>query len=177
MLAISFQRLITAKAIRLINTAFAGVLLDMAHQLFSTDILDDASVDTPFSLKKPKNKALSGSASSTLALAATAEVSLLQFNLATKSSSFQLRRVIERLSQVLVDASYHFHVHAQVNGEPVGRDELIESFDNINLASQAGQALLTLTALALDIAASCLMNLERATRCRTFYHAKSWPRN
>jgi hypothetical protein len=140
----------------------------MAHQLFSTDILDNSGVNTPFSLKKPENKALSGSASSALALATTAEVSLVQLNLAAQSSGFQLRRVIERLSQVLVDASHYLHIHAQVSREPVGRDKLVESFDNINLASKLRQALLTLTALALNVAASCLMNLEGATEDALF---------
>src|SRR5215210_5299625 len=99
MLAISFQRLITAKAIGVIDTAFPGLLFDVLHQDRCAHSFNDASVNKPFSLKKPENKALSGSAASTLAFTMSAEVSLIEFDLATKTPGLQLRRVIQTFSQ------------------------------------------------------------------------------
>ncbi len=78
MLAISFQRLIAAKAISVINRTFSGLGADVLHQLRCADRLDDFGVNTPFALKQPENEALTGSTAPSLSFAATTEVSFIQ---------------------------------------------------------------------------------------------------
>src|SRR5215210_1271985 len=94
MLAISLQRLITAKAIGVIDRAFPGLLFDVLHQHRSTDTFDDACVNMAFSLKQPENKALSGSASTSFTFAMASKVSFVQFNLATKATGLKFGHVI-----------------------------------------------------------------------------------
>src|SRR5689334_18981733 len=101
MLAISLQRLITAKAVGVIDRALPGLLFDMLHQVTSAHSFNNTSVNMAFSFKKPENKALSSSTTTTLAFALSAEVSLVEFDLSAKPPGLKLSRVVETFSQML----------------------------------------------------------------------------
>src|SRR3954471_6039836 len=119
MLAISLQRLITAKAVRVIDRAFPGLLFDVLHQITRADAFNDAGVNMAFSLQQPENKALSGCASPALAFALSTEVSLVEFDLAAQATGLQLRRVIQILSQVLIDARDCLLIQLQISRQSV----------------------------------------------------------
>src|SRR5437016_10999126 len=94
-LAISLQRLITAKAVGVIDRAFTSLLFDVLHQHGSTDAFKYTSVNMTFALKKPENKALSGCSTSALAFALASEVSLVEFDLAAQSPGLKLGSVVQ----------------------------------------------------------------------------------
>src|SRR5437763_13936733 len=104
MLAVSLQRLIAAKAVRVIDAALPRMLFDVAHQLRGGDVLHHPRVNAPVPLQQPENKTFSGGAAPALALAPPAEVRLVEFDLAAQATGFEFRRVVKRLPQVLVDA-------------------------------------------------------------------------
>src|ERR1043165_3209095 len=161
MLAKAFQRLITAKAIGVIDTSFTGLLFDVLHQLRRTDSFDDFGVDMPFSLKKPENKTLSGSASSALAFTLASKVSLVEFDLSTKPPGFQLSRVVETFSQMLIDTRDRLLIQFQVSRQSVGWNLLIETFNNFKLAAQLRERFLTTATRTFNIASSRAIDFER----------------
>ncbi len=144
MLAISLQRLITAKAVGAIDLPLSALLSDVLHQITGADAFDDASVNMAFSLQQPKNKALSGCAASTLTFTMSSKVSLIKFDLATKPPGLKLGRVIETFSQVLMDARECLLIQLQVSRKSVSRHLLIKAFDDLKLSTQLRKRLLSI---------------------------------
>src|ERR1043165_2809495 len=161
MLPVSLQRLIAAKAVGVIDRAFPGSLFNVLHQITRADAFDDAGVNMAFPLKKPENQALSGCPSSTLALALAPEVSLVEFDLAAQATGLQLGRVIQTLSQVLVDARDRLLIQLQVCRQAIGRHLLVEAFEDLKLSGKLRERLLSLTVLTLNVASSRAIDFER----------------
>src|SRR5215208_968418 len=163
MLAISLQRLITTKAIGVIDRAFASLLFNMLHQLRRAHAFDDAGVNVPFSLKKPENKALSRSTSSAFTFAAASKVGFIQFYLASKATSLKLGRVIETFSQVLIDARDCLLIYFQIRGQSVSWHLLVKAFDDLQLSTKLRERFLSLTALTFNVTSSRAIDFERTT--------------
>jgi hypothetical protein len=162
MLAISLQRLITAKAVRVIDRAFPGLLFDVLHQHGRADAFNNTGVNVPFSLQKPENKTLYRSSSSALAFAAASKVSLIKFDLATKTTGLKLGCVVETFSQVLIDTRDRLLIQLQVSRQSVSRHLLVKAFDDLKLAAKLSERLLSLATLTLNVASSGAIDFERA---------------
>ena len=162
MLAISLQRLITTKAVGVIDRAFPGLLCDVLHQLGRAHPFDDARVNMAFSLQKAEHKALSGSSSSALTFALAAEVSFVQFDLSAKPPGLKLGGVLQTLSQMLRDARDCLLVQFQIRRQPISWHLLIEAFDNLKLTAQLRQRFLSLAARTFNIATSGATDFEGA---------------
>src|SRR5215213_829120 len=162
MFAISLQRLITTKAIGVIDRAFPGLLFDVLHQVLCTNALDNFRIDMPFALQKPENKALSSSPSSTLTFALSPEVSLVKFDFAAKTTGLKLGSVIQTLSQMLIDARDRLLIQLQVSRQPISWHLLIKAFDDFKLSAQLRKRFLSLAARALNVTSSRAIDFERA---------------
>src|SRR5438067_5543289 len=162
MLAIAFQRLIAAKAVRVIDRAFARPLSNVLHQLSRADMLYDFGVNTPFPLQQPENKAFTCCATATLAFAATAKVCLVEFYFAAQFARLKLGRVIETFAQVLVHARDRLLIQLPVRGQAVSRHMLVEAFDDLQLTAKWYERFLPVTAPTFNVAASRTADLKRA---------------
>src|SRR5438270_6687242 len=161
MLTKAFQRLITAKAIGVIDRAFPGSLFNMLHQITGAYAFNDAGVNMAFSLQKPENKALSRCASSAFTFATTAEVSLVEFDLAAQAPGLKFSRVIQTFSQMLIDTRDRLLIQLQISSQSVGWYLLIEAFNDLKLSAKLRERFLSLTALTLNVASSGAINFER----------------
>jgi hypothetical protein len=162
MLAVSLQRLITAKAVRIIDRAFAGLLFDVLHQITSTNAFNDFGVNMAFSLQKAENKALSRSASSALTFAPASEVSFIKFDLSTKTTGFQFSRVIQTLSQMLIDARDRLLIQLQVSRQSVSWHWLVKAFDDLKLTAKLRKRFLTTAARTFNVTTSGAIDFEGA---------------
>src|SRR5215207_9617742 len=162
MLAISLQRLITAKAIGVIDRAFPGLLFDVLHQHGRADSFDDASVNVAFSLKKPENKALPGSAASAFTFTMAPEVSLVEFDLAAQSPGLKLGCVVETFSQMLIDTRDRLLIQLQVSRQPISWHLLVKALDDLQLSAKLRKRLLPLAARTFNVASSRTTDFERA---------------
>jgi len=65
-------------------------------------------------------------------------------------------------SQALINPADDLHIDAQITGQPIGRNLLIETLDDCDLAPQLGDTLLLLAVPALDVASPRPVDLERS---------------
>src|SRR5215210_6462112 len=162
MLAISLQRLITTKAIGVIDRAFPGFLFDVLHQITSADALDNFCVDMAFALKKPENKALSRCSTSAFTFPMAAEVGFIEFDLAAQATGLKLGSVIKTFSQVLVDARDRLLIQFQVSRQAISWHLLIKAFDDLQLSAKLRKRFMSLAALTFKVASSRAIDFERA---------------
>ena len=160
--AISLQRLITAKAIGVIDRAFPCLLCDVLHQHRSADAFDDTGVNMSFALQQAENKALSGCSASALAFTMAPEVSLVEFDLAAQPPGLKLSRVVETFAQVLIDTSDCLLIQLQVSCQSVSWDLLIKAFDDLKLSTKLRKRFLSLAARAFNVTSSGAIDFERA---------------
>src|SRR5258705_10081064 len=162
MLAIALERLIPAKGIGVIHRALARTGLDVAHQFLRRHGFDYLGVDPAIALQEPENNRLSTGAPAADALASSAEVGLVQFNLAFEPAALQLRQVIQRLTHALIHAADHLHIDRKIDGQAIRRLQLIEPHQDRDLAAQSHQAFGLAAATTLGIPACSLVNLKRS---------------
>src|SRR3989338_1144308 len=120
----------------------------MGHKFIGRHLFHHLGVNPPVPLQKAQNNAFPGSASAAPALPAPPEIALVYLNLAFQLACLQLRHMIDRFAQTLVDAGHHLIIQAQVAGHAIGRLLLVEAGDDANLFTQPLKRLLFSTAPA-----------------------------
>ena len=163
MLAPTFQRIVAPKGIRIVHRSFSGMLPDMGHQFIGCHALYHLRIHPTIALQKPKYNAFSTSASSALAFPFAAKVGFVNLNFSFEFPCLKLSYMINRFTQMLVNACNHLIVKAEVACNAIRRLLLIEAGDNTNLFTQPLERFLFSAGLmsALHIAAPRLAHLKR----------------
>jgi len=162
MLAQPFQRVVAAKGVRVVDRSFSCMLPDMRHRFIGCHLLHDFGIHASIALQKAENDAFAGRTSA-LAFAPATEIRLVNLDLAFQSAGFQLSHVIERFSQMLVDAAHHLVLKAEIIRHAIGR-LLVEPGDDADLLAQSFERFLFSADLspASHIAEPSLTDTERA---------------
>src|SRR3989344_3164648 len=148
MLAPALEGVVAAESVRVVDRPFSGALPDMGHKFIGGHLFHHLGVYPAVPLQKAQNNAFPGSASAASALPAAAEIALIYLNLALQFARFQLRHMVDRFAQPLIDAGHHLIIQGQVAGDAIGRLLLVEAGDNADLFAQPLQRLLFSTAPA-----------------------------
>jgi len=159
----SFERLIPAKGIGVIDRTLSGAGFDMTHKLLGGNGLDHLGIDATLAFQQAKDDTFTGRPTPAPALTLAAEIRLIEFDLAFELATFEFAQVKQCFAQTLVDPGDRLDVHTQVNGQSVCRLQLIESAQNRDLPTQPGQALGLATRAAFDVAACSTQHLEGTT--------------
>ena len=164
MLTKALQRLITAKGIRIVNRALAGVVLNMGHEGPRRDRLHDLGIDPAIALQQAKDDAFASRTSASLTLTSTPKVGLIHLNLTRELSAFQFCRMKEHHPQPLIHPGKGLGIQAQITGQSISRLLLIKALQDGNLAAQLREAFLLTAEHAFDIATRGLYRLKRTTK-------------
>ena len=160
-LAPSFQGVIAAKRIGVINRSFAGMFSDMGHKLIRRHPFHDLCIHPPIALQKPKYNAFTGSPSSAPALASAAKICLVNLYFSLELAGFQFSHVVDCFAQTLVDTRNRLIVNAQIACHAICRLLLIEAGEYRNLAAKSFQRFLALAFGAFHVPAPGLVYLKR----------------
>ena len=163
MFAPALQGTVAAESVRVVNRPFSGMLPDMSHEFIGRHLLHDLGVNPPIPLQKAQNNAFPGSAASAPALSSAPEIALVYLNLALQFAGLQLRHMIDRFAQTLVDAGHRLIIQGQVARYAIGPLLLVKAGDDANLFAQPLKRFLFPTAgsSTLHITASGSVDFER----------------
>lgn len=164
MLTKALQRLITAKGVRIVNRALAGMVLDMGHEGLRRDRLHHLRIDPAVPLQQAKNDAFASSTTAALPLPCTPKVGLIHLNLTRELGAFQFCRMKEHHPQPLIHPGNGLGIQAQITGQSIGRLLLIKALQDGNLAAQLREAFLFTAKHAFNIATRGLYRLKRTTK-------------
>ena len=164
MLTKALQRLITAKGIRIVNRALAGVVLNMGHEGPRRDRLHDLGIDPAIALQQAKDDAFASRTSASLTLPYAPKVRLIHLNLTRELGAFEFCRMKEHHPQPLVHPSDGLGIQAQITGQAVRWLLLIKTLQDGNLAAQLSKAFLLAAEHAFNIATRGFNRLKRTTK-------------
>src|SRR3990172_10838781 len=94
---VTLERLITSEGIGVVDRALAGLGLNMMHQFLRGDTLHHVGVDPSIPLQQAEYDTFARRSPASLALASTAKVSLVEFDLPPELAALQLPDVVEDL--------------------------------------------------------------------------------
>ena len=134
MLLPALQGVAATERIRVIHRSLSGMFSNMAHQLVGRHLFHDFGVDSPVALQNPENNAFSGSTPATLPLAPATEVGFVNLNFSFEFACFKLGHMIDRLTQVLVDAGNCLIIQAKVGCHTIGGLLLVKTGEDGNLS-------------------------------------------
>jgi hypothetical protein len=157
------QGVVTAKSVCVVHRAFSGMLSDMSHQFFCGYLFNYLGIYSSVTLQKAQYNAFSCCSSSALALSSSAEVCLINLNLAFQFARFKFRNMVDCLAQLLVYSADRLIVRANVACYSVRRLLLVEAGDDADFLSQLFERLLFSTGrmFASHISSSGSAYLER----------------
>ena len=157
------QGVVAPEGVGVIDRSFSGMLSDMTHQLFSGHLFHHLGIHPAVAFQKPKYNAFAGRSTASLAFAPAAKVGLINLNLAFQFTRLKFGYMVDRFTQMLIDASHHLIIKAEVACHTIGRLLLVEASDNTNLFAQAFERLLFSTRFisAPDVPALRFRHLER----------------
>ena len=164
MLTKALQRLITAKGIRIVNRALAGVVLNMGHEGPRRDRLHDLGIDPAIALQQAKDNAFASRTSASLTLPNAPKVRLIHLNLTRELGAFEFCRMKEHHPQPLVHPSDGLGIQAQITGQAVRWLLLIKTLQDGNLTAQLSKAFLLAAEHAFNIATRGFNRLKRTTK-------------
>lgn len=170
MFAQSFKAVVAPKLVRKVDRALPGFLLDDFHQFRSRDAFHNPRVDSSIALQKAEYNAFTLCPSSTFSFTSAAKVTLVHLNLSRQFATLQFRHMVNRFTQVLVDSRHCLVVHTQIMRQFVGRLDLVEALQNIQLSLQLFQRFLFSTGLfpASNVSSSCSTGFKRTTENALF---------
>ena len=173
-LAPTFQRVVASKLVCKIDRTLSGLFPDNLHEFIGRDAFYNPCVDPSIALQKAEYNAFTLGSPSTLSFASAAKVALIHLDLARQFPPFQFRRVLDCLTQVLVDTSNRLVIEAQIACQTIGRLCLVESFQDIQFSLQLLKRLLFSTGLlpATYIPASRPFSVKRTTENALFTSQK-----
>ena len=164
MLTKALQRLITAKGIRIVNRALAGVVLNMGQKGLRRDRLHDLGIDPAIALQQAKDDAFASRTSASLTLPNAPKVRLIHLNLTRELGAFEFCRMKEHHPQSLVHPSDGLGIQAQITGQAVRWLLLIKTLQDGNLTAQLSKAFLLAAEHAFNIATRGFNRLKRTTK-------------
>ena len=161
MLAIAFEGLIPAEGVRKVDRALAGVRPDMAHEFLGGEVGDNSGIHAPIPFQQAKNDTFAGGTPAAFTFAPSAEVGFVQFDLAFEFTALEFRDMEQRFTQTLVNARDDLGIDAEILRQAVGRLQLIEAFEDLDLTPQLGEALALATVPAFHVAARRVEHAKR----------------
>src|SRR5208337_2591925 len=162
------ERIIDVKRIRIIHRTLAGTGFDVRQQFRRRDVVDHCCIHSAIAFQQPQHDAFAGGAASPVPFPVSAEITLVDLNLAAQTLAFLFCSVRDCLAQLSIDAHYRRIRDAKFLRDAISRLHLVKSADDCNLASQLLQAFLTSTMVAFYITA-----VRSARRIRTAKNALS----
>jgi|SRR3989344_446572 len=174
MFAQSFQRIVTAEGVGVVDRAFPRFLSNDRHEFLLGHMLHNPRVDLSIPLQKAKNDVFALSAASALSLAPAAKIALIHFHLSGESLAFKLGNVVDGFAKFLVHTRDSLVVGAKIRGKTVRWLLLIEALHNRNLHANALQRLLFSARFvaASHIPTRGLRNLKRSAENTLFASQK-----
>ena len=166
MLAPSFQRIVTAECVGVIDGSFSRLLSDDGHKLLFAHLFHNASVYPPIPLQKAKDNTFPSRAPAASAFSSAAKIGLVHLNLAIQLFAFKLSHMIQRLAQMLIDANHRLVIQLKIRRQSIGRLLLIEAADDRDFFPQLFQRFLFFTSLlpTTHVAAFRFAYFERSTK-------------
>jgi len=155
------EGLVTAEGVSVVHRALAGTGLDMAHQFLGTEVFDDLGIDASIPFQQAKNDTFASRTPTAFAFAASAEVGLIQFDLALEFAALELGDMEYGFAQSLIHARDHLGIDAQILGQAVGRLQLIKTFQDFNLTREPGETFTLATMPAFDVTARGSQDTKR----------------
>src|SRR5450759_5946114 len=123
----SLQRLIPTKRIGEVDRSLSGMRLNMSHQSLCRDRLHDFGVDPSIPLQQAEYDTFASRSTTTFPLARSAEVGLIQLDLARQLGTFQFSSMKQCNAQPLIDPSHRLGIQVQITGQSIGRLLLVKT--------------------------------------------------
>src|SRR3989338_5962828 len=166
----AFQRVVASKLVRKIDRTLSSLFSDNLHEFIGRDSFHNSRVNHPIALQKAKNNAFALRSAPTLSFASATKITLVHLDLARQFSPFQFRRMVDCLTQVLIDTSNRLVIETEIACQTVSRLCLVETFQDIQFSLQLLKRFLFSTGFvpATHISASRPFSFKRTTENALF---------